>query len=148
MGDTICSTQNSVCSAFQSTAFLHDGICAGRGQRVCSTTLARTAAGHEVSRRGFAPRALAGSTLQSVGSSTVQGPNPPPSLSFTDLRSDERWGLRSCRGRRQPATVLAAEKLAEGTSWAALEDWASAKGMKWSSWKVGEVNGIRGILVL
>ena len=45
---------------------------------------------------------------------------------------------------RRFATVLSAEKLAEGASWSALEDWATGKGMKWSSWKVGEVNGIRG----
>ena len=37
-----------------------------------------------------------------------------------------------------------AERLAEGEGWAALEQWGKSKGMSWSSWKVGEINGIRG----
>ena len=55
-------------------------------------------------------------------------------------------GLVRCRRSRGYARLsrLAAERLAEGKDWATLENWAKGNGMSWNSWKVGEVNGIRG----
>lgn len=127
--------------AFQSPAFSYTSIYPSAAVKARHTTdpiLRRGASRSGVGALvGLAPRTA---SLRVVTHKSL------PGLSFTDDQGagKEEAGALFHRGRRSLRTVASAERLAEGAAWSALEDWAKGKGMTWSSWKVGEVNGIRG----